>query len=301
MTQSMIGFIGLGVMGRGMALRLLEQAHPLIVCDVDEAACEAVRACGAVVAQSPREVAERAGIVFACLPSPPVSLEVALGDAGVAGGGAVRHYVECSTIGFDAARQLDEALEARGIGFVDAPVSGGGDGARAGTLSVVVAGRPQSVSVVEPLVHSLAREIVNIGTLPGQAQTAKLINNLFSSAAKTVVFEGMAMAIEAGLDLERLVTFINAGTGRNMATLEAFPDRVLRLFRSAGPTTIGIKDLRLYLAEAERAGAPTQLARLILELQSENGPYGFKERNNEPVARYVDHLKGLDAQRRQRR
>lgn len=300
MTQPIIGFIGLGVMGGGMALSLAEKGHALVVFDVSDAAAAPLREKGAAVAASPRELADRAEVVFACLPSPAVSLEVALGAGGIVHGTAIRHYVECSTIGFDVARRLDEALGAKSIGFVDAPVSGGGDGARTGRLSTIVAGSGEALAAVTPALRAFAQEIVPIGEVPGQAQTAKLINNLLSSAAKAITFEGMAMAIEAGLDLERLVAFINVGTGRNMATLEKFPDRVLRLFRSAGPSTIGIKDLKLYLDEAERAGAPTELARHILALQSADGAYGFEARGTEKISRYVERLKALDQARRQR-
>jgi 3-hydroxyisobutyrate dehydrogenase-like beta-hydroxyacid dehydrogenase len=300
MAQTRIGFIGLGAMGGGMSLSLLDKGFSLTVRDTDEAALAPLRARGAVIAQSALEVADQAEIVIMCLPSPKVSLEVAFGDHGIVHGKAVKHVVECSTIGFDVAQKLNDGLREKKVGFVDAPVSGGSDGARAGVLSTIVAGPKSEFDAVEIAIKAFANEVFYIGDKPGQAQTAKLINNYFSSAAKIMTFEGMAMGLKVGLDLDKLVEFINVSTGRNMATLEKFPDRMLRIFRSKGPTSIGIKDLQLYLDEATRAGAPVTLAQSVQELQTEHGEYGFHARKKPEMTDYIEKFRLLDEARRKR-
>lgn len=300
MAQQLIGFIGLGAMGGGMSQSLLDKGFSLIVRDTNETAQNPLRDRGAVIAQSAREVADNAEIVFTCLPSPKVSLDVSFGPEGISSGTVVKHVVECSTIGFDVAQKLNDGFQKKNIGFIDAPVSGGSDGARAGQLSTIVAGPDAEYAAVEAAIRAFATEVFYIGNKPGQAQTAKLINNYFSSAAKIMTFEGMAMGLKVGLDLDKLVDFINVSTGRNMATLEKFPDRMLRIFRSSSPTSIGIKDLQLYLDEAARAGAPVTLAQNVQDLQTEHGQYGFHARKNADMTHYIEQFKILDDARRKR-
>jgi len=303
MAVDRVGFIGTGAMGGGMSMRLLEAGHRLVVCDKNPEATKPLRARGAAIASSPREVADAAEIVFACLPSPETSEAVALGENGVVKGGAVRVYVETSTIGTDVIAVLDEGLRDAGIGLLDAPISGGADGARAGTLSTIAAGERALFDRARPMLAAFATHIFYVGDRAGQAQLAKLINNLLSTAAKLVTFEGIALGLAAGLDPDTLVDFINVSTGRNMATLEEFPNRVLRVFQSKGPDakSIGVKDTELFLREAERFGVPTSLAPKILEVMIETGSYDDRASPGRLLSSYVQRLKELEARRTAKR
>jgi 3-hydroxyisobutyrate dehydrogenase-like beta-hydroxyacid dehydrogenase len=300
MARQQVGFIGIGSMGKGMSLCLLKAGYPVTVCDPDADATSALKDAGAVVAQTPKEVADRAEVIFVCLPSPKVSVEVALGKNGVIEGKATKIFVDTSTIGREYAEKLAKGLNAKNIGFVDAPVSGGPDGAKAGKLSTIISGPQAHCDTIQPMIAAYATEIFHVGEQPGDAQVAKLINNLLSCSAKAITFEGIVLGLKAGLDPEKLVSFINVSTGRNMATLEDFPDRVLRILRGTGPTSIGIKDTELFLEEAERLGTPTEYAKKLLEIQREDGAYGLRARAEKPIKDYVDTLIEMDKKRRTR-
>src|SRR5262245_52029478 len=137
-----VGFIGCGAMGGPMAERLIDAGADVRVYDPNPAATAPLVARGARLAQSPRDAAAGAPVAFACLPSPEVSIEVALGADGVAGAQELETYVEMSTIGSAPLQRIARELARSGIGVLDAPVSGGPRGARAGTLSTMAAGDP---------------------------------------------------------------------------------------------------------------------------------------------------------------
>lgn len=294
MTEQ-IGFVGTGAMGGGMAHCLLKAGFPLTVYDVDPAAVAALKQEGAAVAADPQGVADAAAIVFACLPSQAVSRDVA---GQVARGRAVKLYIECSTIGTATMAAVEDQVKATGIGLLDAPISGGPQAARAGTLSTILSGAAAEIERALPAIRSFAPHVFVIGDRPGQAQIAKLINNLLSSASKVVTFEGMAMAIKAGLDPQRVNEFINVSTGRNMATMDAFPSRLLQLFRARGKKSIGTKDTELFIAEAERLGVPVWTAPSVLALHEEGQRYGVAPPEQLRLADYVAALEALAAKPR---
>jgi len=287
-----IGFIGVGAMGGGMAHCLLEAGFALTVFDINPAAAAALTEAGARLASGARAVGDAAEIVFACLPSPAVSRDVA---AEVATGRTVRLYVECSTIGTAAMAAVEQQLKPANIGLLDAPISGGPQAARAAALSTALSGAGADIDRALPAIRSFAPHIFVIGERPGEAQIAKLVNNLMSSAGKVVAFEGMAMAIAAGLDPSRVNDFINVSTGRNMATMDAFPSRLLQLFRSRGKKSIGTKDTELFIEEAERLRVPVWTAPGILALHEEGAAYGIEPDAKLSLARYVAALERLAA------
>ncbi|RYZ01160.1 MAG: NAD(P)-dependent oxidoreductase, partial [Comamonadaceae bacterium] len=173
------GFIGLGHMGSAIALRLAQAGFPLAVHDLSAAACAEMARHGALVCATAREVADRAEIVFLCLPSVQAAQAVA---TELASGSAVRVVVETSTVGPGCVRDMAAALAARGIAVVDAPVSGGPKGAAAGTLSVMHAGAPDDVALVLPQLAAIAGKRFDVGAEPGLAQVCKLVNNAISAA-----------------------------------------------------------------------------------------------------------------------
>ena len=149
-----------------------------------------------------------------------------------------------------------EALRKRGIGMVDAPVSGGVNGARNGTLAVMVSGPADLVARVETLLAIIGK-IFKVGDKPGQGQAMKLCNNLMSAAALAITSEAMAMGVKAGLDPKLMLDVINASTGRNTASESKFPSDVLtRRFNFGFHTKLMYKDVRLALQEAEALGVP---------------------------------------------
>lgn len=288
------GFIGLGSMGGAIAARFLDAGAPLSVYDTNPASLAAFGAKGATIARSAREVADRCEIVFACLPTIEISRETALGADGVVKGGAIRSYVETSTIGLKTAQAIAEGLAPK-IGFIDAPVSGGPPGARTGTLSTMASGARETYDHVAPLLSLMAKNVFYIGERAGQAQVAKLINNHLSTAHRLATFEGLVMALKAGLDLKTLVDVINVSSGRSYTTTDKIPAAILSgAFTFNGRLAISIKDQTLLAEEAEDLGAPLWLAPRLLETLKEAAAAGYLEKDSMELMQYMGERAGID-------
>ena len=285
-----IGFIGVGKMGGGMAACLIKAGFSVTVCDVSPAATASLQADGATVVATPKEVADAAVIVFACLPSPKVSEEVA---AQVAQGQGIRVYIETSTIGTDCMKSLQAALAPARIALLDAPISGGPEAASAGTLSTIISGAQADYARVSPAIDSFAKHVFFLAGEPGQAQIAKLINNMLSMTGRAATFEGMVMGMRVGIDPKLLADFINVSTGRNLATFDDFPTRLLHVFETGGKKSIGVKDTELYLREAERLQVPVWSTPNVLNLFIEGQTYNAATPEKSRLGAWVERLKAI--------
>jgi 2-hydroxy-3-oxopropionate reductase len=276
MTTS-IGFIGVGNMGGAMMRRLLGKGYEVLAYDVDPAANERVRAAGARIAASPREVADRMEIVFACLPSTAISNAVAFGPDGVSGGKAVKIYVETSTIGRAPMAAIAQKLAASGIALVDAPISGAVSGAEAGTLISILSGDPAATARVEPIIAEYTARRLPAGPEAGMSQVYKLVNQglIFSTVVATV--EAVAAGVKAGADPELLIEFLNGALGRNFVTAQTFPNVILPGKFGRGNLSIVLKDTDLFADMCREVGAPTLIsgvARAFWAMVA--GPFGKK-------------------------
>jgi 3-hydroxyisobutyrate dehydrogenase-like beta-hydroxyacid dehydrogenase len=245
-----IGFLGLGQMGGPMAERLLGQPFCLHVYDPSPVALAPFVAAGAVVHDSPRAVADVASVVFACLPSREVSFAVGLGPEGVLHGSAIRLYAEMSTIGLDVVEQIGRALAEKGIGLVDAPISGGAPAARSGTLAMLVSGEPALVEQISPLLSLIGKEVFVMGDQPGMAQIMKIVNNVIMATNMVVCAEGLAMGAKAGLDADMMMRLLDAGTAQSFACTRILSRAVSGQFDYGAALAIIEKDMSLGLDEA---------------------------------------------------
>ena len=259
--------IGCGAMGAPIAERLIDAGHALSIYDPNPAATAPLVARGAVAASSPRAAADGCEVAFACLPSPDISRKVALDDGGIIGCKGLLAYVEMSTIGSKTIKAIAQGLAAAGIAVLDSPVSGGPRGARAGTLSTMVAGERATFETVKPLLETVARNVFYIGEEPGLGQITKLANNMISAAGMAAAFECSAMAVKAGVDARTLIDTINASTGRNSATMDKFPAAVLtRSFDYGGKLSTMYKDVLLCLEEARDRDVPMWVGSNVVQL-----------------------------------
>ena len=255
-NKPLLGFVGIGVMGRPMAKRLLEAGYEVVVFDLNAEAVADLKAAGARVADSAKGVADVAPIVFTSLPTVAVFKQVGMGAGGVSDGGTVKTVVDLSTVGSTATREVAAALLARGIDMVDAPISGGAAGAKAGTLAIMVAGKPQAVELLTPILQVFGKTFV-VGEEPGQGQLMKLLNNMLSSTALAVTAEAYVAGVRGGLDPEVMLNVFNAGSGRNNATSDKFPKHVLtRTFAFGFPISSVCKDIGLAIDECQALGVP---------------------------------------------
>lgn len=251
-----LGFVGVGVMGRPMARRLLEAGHEVVVYDLNAEAVAELVAIGARAATSAAAVADEATIVFTSMPTVAVFKNVLAGTGGVIDGKAVKIVVDLSTVGSTASQEVAAALRQRGVELVDAPISGGAAGAKAGTLAIMVAGKAEAVERVLPLFAALGKTFV-VGAEAGQAQLMKLLNNMLSSTAFAVTAEAFVAGTRGGLDPKAMMEVFNAGSGRNNATADKFPKYVLTGgFDFGFPISSVCKDIGLAVDECQKLGVP---------------------------------------------
>ena len=258
-----VGFIGLGNMGFPMARRLIQESHDVVAFDTRGAALERIVALGARPASSPKEVADRTETVMASLPTPLASLEVAAGAAGVIEGARIKRYVDLSTVGSRTAMQIHDRLAERDIVAIDSPVSGGVGGAEKGALAVMVSGPRDEFDVVRTALEAIGRPFY-VGDKPGSAQTMKLANNILAANVLVATAEVVVMGVKAGLDPGVMIEVLNAGSGATSASRDKFPRAILpRTFDYGFATGLMVKDVRLYLEEAEALGVPTDVAATV--------------------------------------
>jgi len=252
------GFIGLGNMGAPMAANLARAGRRLLVHD---AAGTRERAPpGAAVASDNREVARGADTVILSLPDGEVVSEVVEEMARVedARFGCV---IDTSTVGIASARELHARLAEAGIDYLDAPVSGGVSGARKGTVAVMFSGSDAAFARYAPVLEGMAAHVVHVGRAPGLGQAMKLLNNFLSAVAMTATSEAIALGERHGLEMATMIEVLNASSGRNSATADKFPNRILRGTYDTGFTSRLLeKDLRLYLEALEAASGERVLA-----------------------------------------
>jgi 3-hydroxyisobutyrate dehydrogenase-like beta-hydroxyacid dehydrogenase len=264
-----LGFIGLGAMGRPICERLLAHGHQVVVFDARQEAIDTLVELGARAAASPAEVANAAETVFLSLPQPSIVQSVVEGNDGVLRGAAIRLLVDLSTTGPETAERIRLATAARSVAYVDAPVSGGPAGARDGKLSVMVAGASDAIAALEPYLDVLAGRVTRVGDTPGQAQLAKVLNNLISACSIVITAEALTMGARAGLEPSTLIDVFNASSGRTTASEVKFPKHVLtRQFDFGFGLNLMLKDVSLAMSEAARLGSPMVLGSVVQQLWS---------------------------------
>lgn len=293
MTET-LGFIGLGSMGLPMTQHLLKAGHKVVVYDLNGDAVKEAEADGAEAATSPKDVASRAEIAFACVNTPQALLDIVLGEDGACHGDQLRIFVDLSTTGPPTELKVSAGLEGTGITLVDSPISGGRRGAIAGTLAIMMAGPDAACAEVEPLVATFGKNIFRIGDTPGQAQTMKLANTLMASTASAVTAEVLVMGVKAGLDPSLMIDVFNTSTARNSATLEKFPDAVLpRTFNLGSMHAIVLKDLNLYLEAAKAVDAPMILGPAVVNMWRDSMAANGETADNSTIVKFVESKAGI--------
>src|SRR5690606_32380926 len=258
-----LGFVGLGRMGGPIAGCLIDAGYELISCDGNQDALTPLLKWGAVPADTPQAVADRASAEVLSLRTPDLVALGGLGENGLVEGGAVRTVIDLSTTGPGMAKKLAQGLADRSITTIDCPVSGGVAGATKGTLALMVSGDKGRVEEVRPILDHLGKQIY-VGAKPGMAQTLKVINNLVSVTALVVTSEALVMGTKAGLDADIMTEVINAGSGRSNASEIKIPNFVLsRTFDFGFSVGLSAKDVRLCMEEADSLGIPMPVAQSV--------------------------------------
>ena len=263
MTIRTLAFIGIGRMGRPMAARLVAAGYRVRVYDRSGP----VRLAGATPCKSPAEAAEGAQVLITMLPEGRAVRSALLGRHGAAGALARNAIVvDMSSCDPVATREIGTALAARGIAFVDAPVSGRVNGAQAGTLTIMAGGKAAALKKVRPVLEVLGQRIFHAGPL-GAGHAVKALNNYIAAAGTIAAFEAVIVGRAFGVDAALMTDIFNASAGRNSTTENKVKQQVLSgAFASGFALALMAKDVKIAAALARSVGVDAPLARRTRDL-----------------------------------
>ncbi|HXX60192.1 MAG TPA: NAD(P)-dependent oxidoreductase [Candidatus Sulfotelmatobacter sp.] len=288
-----VGIAGLGTMGAAMAANLLRAGFPLTVWNRTAERAEPLRAAGAAVAATPRDLAAATDIVVTCLSDTPDVEAVLFGPDGILAGGRQGSLViDCSTISPSATRGFAARLAERGIGFVDAPVSGGSEGAQKGTLTIMVGGETAAVERAQPVLAAIGTTITHMGPV-GSGQATKAVNQVIISGTYLGVAEGLVLAMQAGLDVRKVVSALSGGAAQSWV----LANRSGRMLENDYPLGFKVslhrKDLGIALELAREVGAALPVTGLTAEIENGLVRRGHGDDDISAVARAIRGWSGL--------
>lgn len=292
MTTVRVGFVGLGTMGSFMAANVARH-FPTSVWNRTAVTTPPDGLADVHFAGSLRELAETSDIVVICVTNSPDVEEILFGASGLAPALAKGTLVvDCSTISPVSSQQFATQLGADSISFIDAPVSGGSEGARTGSLSIMVGGSEEDLGRARPVLEAMGSTITHVGPV-GSGQWAKAINQVVLAGTYLGVAEGLTLGIKAGLDMDAVVSAISGGAAGSWI----LNNRSQRMIDNDYPLGFKIalhrKDLAIALRLAEEVGADVAVASLAARYEDELIADGFGNDDNSALARSVRQRSGL--------
>jgi 2-hydroxy-3-oxopropionate reductase len=288
--MTVVGFIGLGVMGRSMAVNLVRAGHEVVAYDVRRAAVDDLMANGARPAADIAETSARADVVVTMLPDTPQVEEVVLAPGGLAENPPPgRLVVDMSTIAPTAARRLAAAMAERGVDMLDAPVSGGPQGAENGTLSIMIGGGEEAFRRARPVLEAMGKTIVHVGAA-GAGQTVKCCNQLMVGLHIQAACEALALGRAAGLDLHKLREVLLGGAAASWMLQNHAPQMLAKDDRAGFRIDLQLKDLRLVNELAFELGVPLPGTAQVTSLYLEARAHGEGDKGNQALFRVYDRM-----------
>lgn len=287
-----LGYIGLGTMGGGMVSHLISAGHPLTVWNRTTSKTKGL---GARVVESPQEVGPEADIVFICVSDTPDVEEVVFGDFGVVHGmtdGDV--IVDHSTISPVATRDFAARAADLGVDWIDAPVSGGSEGAARGTLAVMAGGDPEVFERVRPFMDAYSSSIVHVGDEPGSGQMVKAVNQVLVVLNQLAASEALMLADAAGLDLHKTLAAVEGGAAGSWMLSNRGPQMIERDWRPGFTIDLQQKDLRLVLEAADQLGTSLPGTALVYQLYRSLQTRGLGSEGNHALVKALENLTGRE-------
>jgi 2-hydroxy-3-oxopropionate reductase len=285
-----IGFIGLGIMGKPMAKNLIKAGHELVVPTRNPDVAQELTAAGARAADSPAEIASKVDLVITMLPNSPDVEAVALGPDGIIEGAHTDLvFVDMSSIDPLVARQISEALEAKGISMLDAPVSGGEPKAIDGTLSVMVGGDRAVFEQVKDVLAGMAASVVFVGEI-GAGNIAKLANQVVVALNIAAVSEALVLAQKAGVSPQAVVEAIRGGLAGSTVLEAKAPMMLDHNFKPGFRINLHIKDLLNALQTSHGVGAPLPLTAAVLEMMTALKAAGHDGEDHSGLVQHYESL-----------
>ena len=277
-----------------MALNVMKAGHDLIIHNRTRHKEELLAAHGAKRAASPGEAALEAEVIITSLSDTPDVEEVVLGNNGIIHGarpGSV--VVDMSTISPDATRKIEQVLRAKGIKMIDAPVSGGSEGAKQGTLAIMVGGDPEDVARVMPVLKAIGTRITHVGPI-GAGQLTKAINQTIIAGVYLSVAEGMVLGLKAGLDMDKVVEAIGEGAAGSWVLTHRSKNMINNNYPLGFRVRLHHKDLGIALETAKKLGVTMLVAALMDQIETGIVARGYGDEDVSAVARSIREQSGID-------
>ncbi len=289
-----IGFIGLGIMGRPMAKNLIKAGYSVVACDVNQAAVAELRGCGAEIAATPAETAEKAGtFIITMLPNSPQVREVTAGKNGLAESvRAGQIVVDMSSISPIASRELNALLKEKGVEMLDAPVSGGQEKAEKGTLAIMAGGDAAAFEKARPILEKMGASVTLVGE-SGAGQITKLVNQMIVGINISAVAEGMALAKKAGVEPRKVFEAIRKG----LAGSQCLEDKAPRMFEGRYDPgfriNLHIKDLWNVMETSRAINCSVPLSGQVIEMMIALAGEGHECKDHGSLGLYYEKLNNI--------
>ena len=290
MINPVIGFIGLGIMGKPMARNLLKAGYTLIVHNRSRGVVDELGKEGAKAAASSKEVAERSEIIITMLPDSPDVEIVYAGEQGVFSGvksGSL--LIDMSSISPIVARKLAVEAEKRGCDMLDAPVSGGETGAIGASLSIMIGGKASAVEKAMPIFQALGKNIVHVGEA-GAGQVTKAANQMVVGTTIAIVGEALVLAAKAGVDPAKVRQALLGGFAQSKI-LEAHGQKMLdRNFKPGFRIRLHEKDMKIALATGSEYGVPLMVTGVVGQMMTAMKGLGNGDLDHSALVKFVEEL-----------
>ncbi|HYB19495.1 MAG TPA: NAD(P)-dependent oxidoreductase [Thermodesulfobacteriota bacterium] len=290
-----IGFIGLGIMGLPMCKRLIQAGYQVIIRDLKPNPVKALKELGALSGNTAREVSAQTDLLITMLPTPAVTREVLLGTDGAIHGlrpGSL--YVDMSTSNPTLTKEIHQALKEKGVEMLDAPVSGGMQGAVAGTLTIMVGGDSRSLETAKPVLGCMGNKIVHVGEI-GSGHTIKLINNMLFAVNMAATAEALAFGRKNGIDPVVLRDVLNSSSARSFAVDVKVKDFIFpRNFKPGFTVDLHNKDMDLALQLAKDLRAPLLLLPLVRQIYQSLLVKGHEKEDTSVIVTFFEEFMGME-------
>ena len=289
-----VGFIGVGNMGNPMAENVLKNGFPMIVFDKSAKTMENLVKAGAKAGASAGDVVAASEVTLTSLPGSPEVEEAYLGGGGLierAKPGSV--LVDLSSVLPSTPRKLEARAKARGVHFLEAPVSGGVTGARAATLAIMAGGDAAVLERVRPILLAMGPNIHHVGPA-GAANTVKAINNMMSSVNAIAMYEGLIVGLKAGLDLKTMAEIVKASSGNSNALARVERALIPRNFEPGFKVALMNKDLETFTTIAKELHVPVSFANVAQRYQQAALAAGLGEKDTSVIFTLVEKLAAVD-------
>ncbi len=292
MTQ--IGFIGLGIMGRGMTHNLLKAGYKVTVWNRTASRMDEFAAAGAQTASSPADLAAQCDVILVCVSDTPDVEQVLFGENSVSAGvkrGAL--VVDHSTISPQKTVEMAKRLNAQGAAYLDAPVSGGSEGAKNGTLSIMVGGEAADFERALPILQAYGKTITHVGA-QGAGQMAKLVNQILVVVNQLAASEALLFAQAGGLDLAKTIDAVKGGAAGSWMLANRGPQMIVRDFRPGFTIDLQQKDLRLVLEAADQMGVPLIATSMVFQMYRALQAQGLGGEGNHAMVKALEKLMNVE-------